>query len=403
MADSAYGQFIAHSLASISNPPPITLLFHNSAFLDAWRASPQTLALQHDNESDFVEKSVDVQMARSPFRRHGKVVTVNEWGEQVWKPHYDAKKTGEQIDGEAVPPDYHVKDPIQHLILCTKPQFILPTLLAVRHRLSRKSSVLIICSGLGTIEEVLEQDIFPDEQDRPKFLYGVMNHYVERPNISISNRHPRHFQIHHTRHGSLYISQDPLYGTGKKMVDQLIAEPNQSIQQSAYLIDNLLQSPRLSGTLMAPLDLHMQQLETLALQSVLLPLTALMDTHSSGLLSNYPLTRTIRLLLAETSLVIRSLPELRGHPNIETRFAPDRLERLMVKIARDSAPRSSSMLKDVRWGVETEVDYMNGYIVKRGEELGVRCFLNYMIMQMIIGKGNIVNAEVKANAPFTPE
>jgi 2-dehydropantoate 2-reductase len=38
--------------------------------------------------------------------------------------------------------------------------------------------------------------------------------------------------------------------------------------------------------------------------------------------------------------------------------------------------------------------------VKRGEELGVRCLMNYMLMQMVKGKSVLISRELDEGTPF---
>jgi 2-dehydropantoate 2-reductase len=148
-----------------------------------------------------------------------------------------------------------------------------------------------------------------------------------------------------------------------------------------------------------PLDLLQLQLEKLAVNSILNPLTALLDARNGTVLANFHLLRTARMLLAETSLVMRSLPELRHLPNIQSRFSASRLESLYLAVAQKTAGNVSSMLADVRAGRRTEVQYINGYIVKRGEELGIKCVVNYSFMQMVMGKRMMVGREQRDDVP----
>ena len=106
-----------------------------------------------------------------------------------------------------------------------------------------------------------------------------------------------------------------------------------------------------------------------------------------------------RLLLAETSLVIRSLPELKGVPNVNSRYSPDRLESAVVGIATKTAENVSSMLQDVRAHKRTEIDYINGYIVRRGEEMGLKCITNYVVMQLVKARGGMVQKAAKEMLP----
>ena len=108
----------------------------------------------------------------------------------------------------------------------------------------------------------------------------------------------------------------------------------------------------------------------------------------------------MRLLLAEISLVIRSLPELQNVPNVQSRFDPGRLELYAVQVVSATPENLSSMLQDVRAGKETEIDYINGYIIRRGEELGIRCIMNYMLMHMLKAKHQIVAQDDSDRLPI---
>ena len=126
----------------------------------------------------------------------------------------------------------------------------------------------------------------------------------------------------------------------------------------------------------------------------------MLDGRNGDILHNFALTRTARLLLAEICLVLQSLPELQGVLNVKSRFSPERLEATIVSVAQRTAENISSMLQDVRRGMPTEVEYINGYIVKRGEEMGIRPVMNYMLMQMVIGKQQLIAKEIDNYMPF---
>ena len=159
----------------------------------------------------------------------------------------------------------------------------------------------------------------------------------------------------------------------------------------------------LCATSFAPPDLLQLQLEKLAVSSIISPLTTLLDARNGALLYNFHLTRALRLLLAETSFVLRSLPELAHMPNVAHRFSSDRLETLVVGVANKTRKHLSSMVADMQNGHRTEVEYINGWIVKRGEELGVRCAMNYLVMQLVRGKFSMVARELDQDVPIISE
>lgn len=159
----------------------------------------------------------------------------------------------------------------------------------------------------------------------------------------------------------------------------------------------------LAATAFSPPDLLQMQLEKLAVNCVINPLTVLLDARNGAILYNYALTRTMRLLLAEISLVFRSLPELQYIPNVNSRFDPGRLETLVVSVAQRTKDNISSMLADVRAGRNTEIDFINGWVVKRGEEVGVRCTLNYAVGMLVRGKAQMISLEKGEGVPFVGE
>lgn len=70
---------------------------------------------------------------------------------------------------------------------------------------------------------------------------------------------------------------------------------------------------------------------------------------------------------------------------LQSRFSPERLEEQVRSVTGATAANVSSMLQDVRKGKRTEVRYITGYIVRRGEEVGVACEENRRVMRAVVG------------------
>jgi 2-dehydropantoate 2-reductase len=311
----------------------------------------------------------------------------------MWKPHYDAKPPWQQLPDEPAAPDRNNLEPIEHLIVTESPQFVVPHLLALKHRLGQHSTVLLVTGNLGLMEEIIVK-VFPIPSERPKFMLGEFTHQIKRPNRSREHGHGVGFQMLHHHIGNLFFTQTPLFSTNSSSRETLnqIGQEEPS-QQTEYLTKTLLSAPRLSALELPPLDLHMRQLDAVAWRSVIRPLSAMMDAPNGALLSNFHLTRTMRLILAETSLVIRSLPELRGHPNAETRYGPDRLEALIKTRLLNDYHADSRTTIDVRQGVKTDIEYINGYICARAQQLGLKPFMNFMMQELVKGKSAMIRQQ----------
>ena len=268
-------------------------------------------------------------------------------------------------------------DMIFNLVVTVKALHTVSAIQPLIHRLTRESTIMFLQNGMGVIDEVNEK-LFPDENHRPTYIIGVVSHGLYST---------RNFSIVHAGEGTIALGAMP------RMPMTEGKEPEQLTQLAAsarYLLRTITRTPVFVAVGFPPTDLLQQQLDKLAVNCIINPLTALLDVNNGALLSNTNLTRVIRLLLAEISLVIKNLPELKNVPNVNMRFDTLRLERLVFSIANTTAANISSMLQDLRNGKPTEIDYINGYIVKRGQEMGVHCVMNYMLLHMVKGKRRIL-------------
>ncbi|KAF2214237.1 hypothetical protein CERZMDRAFT_37464 [Cercospora zeae-maydis SCOH1-5] len=380
------GKLVAHALRGIPDPPPVTLLFHRYNLLRAWERSDKVVTVQ-DGDFTVPRNGFDVELGPMVRRQYG----------QVLKP------------GSPDPGEYAVSnEPIHSLIVCTKTTRTLNALAGVKSRISKDTTICFLQNGMGMIDKVNEH-LFPDEATRPQYLQGIVSHGAHSP-LAKALEDP--FFVVHAGHGTIALGAVPPRGAkadghpptptghGTDNTGEMNETQVNELQPTArYITRTLNRTPVLACVAFTPLELLQLQLEKLAVNSILNPLTALIDNCNGHILYNFAFTRTMRLMLAETSLVIRSLPELRGIPNVPNRFSAERLETLVVSVAHKTRKNISSMLADVRRGAQTEIEYINGYIVKRGEEMGIKAVVNYSIMQIVIGKGMMAQREYEDEVP----
>ena len=397
LGTGSIGRLVAHSLRNLPNPPPVTLLLHSFKYWKAWQDSPKEIVITTEGIS-VARGGFDAEFQPASFRRHGKQITKEEFNEgynrlgesedmhESLADREDITETGIYV------PEGSTSDELIHsLIVSVKAPQTVTALKTVKHRLGPESTVLFLQNGMGQIDEVNEQ-VFPDPETRPKYLAGIMSHGV----------HSGHgMQATHAGQGTIAIGVPPSKPSSKSSAPPTSANsaPDGTSPTSRYLLRTLCRSPALAAVPNSPTELLQAQLDKLAMNAIINPITSLMDARNGTLLYNFALTRAMRLLLGEISLVFRSLPELSHLPNVNTRFAPDRLETLVVGIANSTRKNISSMLADVRRGQQTEIQYINGYIVKRGEELGITCYTNYLITQLVRGKQQVIYYETQDEFP----
>jgi 2-dehydropantoate 2-reductase len=283
-------------------------------------------------------------------------------------PPADKRPTPRDGDTEPLPDD----GPIECLIICTKAHHTEMAIKDISHRLTKDSTICFVHNGMGVLDAI-NQNVFPDPHQRPQYIQTVFTHGLGRNDP---------FKISHLGVGTLTLSPVP-----NPTLPPTVAESDYTWAPSTkYLVRLLTLTPPLVAVADTPAGLLQYQLEKLAVNCVINPLTALGDCTNGELLYSFSFTRVMRLLLFEISAVICALPELQGIPGIEDRFSPERLRRLVVNIASNTGKNSSSMRQDIDARRLTEIEYFNGWIVRRGEELGIKCALNYMIKHLVSAK-----------------
>lgn len=375
--------------------PAVTLLLHRPSLLEDFNNNNRSITMT-TNDVEETRSGFDVELALPQRQDPGKVYSVG----------LDTGKFSHMAGSST----------ISNLVVTVKAHQTVSALRSIRHRLTPSSTICFLQNGMGIIEEVNDK-VYPDPEERPQYMMGINSHGVHQ----LSNT-----SAVHAGHGVISLSlvrssdtinpgehaasvtDSPASANSTDMDKSSTLSPISSISEPVsrpippsahYLLQQLTRPPVLAAAAIAPSNLLLTQLEKLAVNCLINPLTVMLDARNGDLLSNFALTRTMRLLLAEICTVFQALPELRGVPGVATRLSPQRLETMAVTVARKTGANISSMLADARRGVQTEIEYINGYVVRRGEELGIKCVMNYMLMQMVIGKQQLISREIENYTP----
>ncbi|PGH26714.1 hypothetical protein AJ80_01660 [Polytolypa hystricis UAMH7299] len=389
--------FIASSLASLPSPPPVTLMLHTQKLYEQFKANDSQITV-HESGVPRSVGSFETTLLRegvwysppplaSPEGFAGEESDPND--RLIWK-----KKN---IIGSPKVDDSQ----IEHLIVASTPEQAVLALKSVRDRLSALSTVLFVQGGLF-LEEEVNKKVFPDPRSRPNYVVSNFSHFLYRI---------KPFEIVHKRVGTMtlsILSSNELVTASEKpdqQEERSILQPDTKpghalAESSVYLLRVLTSCPDLTATTTTKTQILQYQLEKLAISAVNHTLATLVDCANGELLYNFYISRVQRLLLIEISTVICALPELQGVPGLRARFSPERLRRLAVTSLTEDPQSEPKMLRYSRRGGNTGIGYTNGYFVRRGEELGIHCALNYMVLQLVHGKGNIYENRDEEYAPI---
>ena len=279
--------------------------------------------------------------------------------------------------------------PIYNLVLACKAYMAAKAVESVAWRLRPESTIMFLQNGMGFLDDI-DRQIFLDPSKRPHYMMGIVTHgAISLPNFGVQQQGSGSISLTALDHQKA-TNEDSYRSTAPQLLPT----------SSRHLLRHLTGAPTLCALGLYPSDFLQLKFEKLAANAVFNPLTALLGCQNGEFLENDGMVRLMRLLLAEVSLVICSLPELKHLPNIDRRFSSRSLELYVVNIAKQTAENRSSMLQDVENARPTEIEYVNGYIVRRGEELGIRCIMNYMVLQMVRAK---TEAAIKGMQAMLPD
>ena len=268
--------------------------------------------------------------------------------------------------------------PIDTLIVAVKANYTRSVLNTVKHRLSRNSTILFLQNGMGILEEV-DESVFPDPEQRPHYMIGINTNGTSRTG---------QLSAHHTSLGEMPFGMAPRLSSPELSHGQWHQDPR-LIRSARPMIDALSNSPNLNARLVSVEDVLHLQLKKLAINAVLNPLTALLECKIGMLYSSQQpwIRRLIELMLEEISAVLRALPlPFQTSLDLEAEFAAKQLTSMVEAFARRLPQHSSSMMQDVGKGSETEIAYLNGFLIRLGMKMGINCPVNNYIMQAVLEK-----------------
>jgi len=322
------GSFIAHSLRSLPTPPSVTLLAHRKSLYD-----------------DFASNGWKVGLR------------VGENGPLDQRGGFNVELLSDSASA----------DPIHNLIVAVKASATVSALEPLRHRIGPQSTICLFQNGMGQIEDLNER-VFTNPSTRPSYMFGIMRHgvYLRTPVEAI------------------------LSGTSGNASLGIVESHKSTTQHlhAQYLLDTLLQSKALRCEKMEWPDLFRVQLLKLASNCVLNPLTALLDIRNGQIKDNANIQPLQRQLLREISAVFQKLPEMEELSLDRNQFSAQALESVLLDTVEKTAQNSSSMREDILKGRNTEIQYINGWIIRRAKAMGLNCEANSSLTQLVLAKSD---------------
>ncbi|KAK0628664.1 ketopantoate reductase PanE/ApbA C terminal-domain-containing protein [Bombardia bombarda] len=329
MGSDLVGRYIAHTLASCLSIPPVRYLIHRYNLFAKWGEVGRELTLYRGNE---------------------KIVNRRVIGERIyrWDPAKDPVPEGGFID---------------NLIMTVPASSAVAAFSPIRHRLDQRSTICLIQEGLGAAEALIDA-YFPDEGTRPIFLLG---HFSTTLGFA-----GHHYEVAEIQPRRLYLT---LYmPSGGKGMQRIVKRhpPVERTGRAMNFIRLLTAIPGLNATGHPNGDWFRYKLPNLAFHAVGEPLTALMGCTYDKLPYNAYARHLMDTLVSEICDVVARLPETRFIDKFQRLGLGQTLHKDVLKKIKLQNTADSKMRNAICRGRDNDIDFLTGYFVKRGREVGVK-------------------------------
>ncbi|KAK6456020.1 2-dehydropantoate 2-reductase [Scheffersomyces xylosifermentans] len=303
------------------------------------------------------------QSRLNQFRADGSQVRV------IRRKDSNVSTTTSILDSDRQPPFKDgKKQTIENLIVSTKTHSTIKAIDPYIDHLTANSSILILQNGMGMAQRLTER-FWPTLKDRPKIFQAISSHgaYKSAPS-----------DIHFVAPGKLSISYIP-----KPDEDSPDVECPEAFKY-------ILETESLNASYLKYEDFLLIQMEKLVVNACINPLSAILDCFNGQLLYGTNMVPIYKRVIREAVDVFEAeFKELKKIPQANAVLGKERLLETVLTMNKATAQNSSSMREDVKHLAQTEVDWINGYIVDLGTKHGISTPTNIMLVDLVKSKLSI--------------
>jgi len=297
---------------------------------------------------------------------------------------------------------------ITSLIVALKAHHTLPVIRTLAPRLSANSTVVLLQNGLGVFEEVVEE-VFRNERSRPNFIL------TSNTNGAFKT-HPFHavhagigaidFGIVPDAQGRDFdvgFSTEDSEGPGPKLSD-ITTDSDPQFERYKSLRETvaaLLLVSALNPSWRSFSDLQTLLKRKLVVNSFVNPLTAILGCRNGALLDMTYAGNILQQLCQEAEAVYAKQIEVEtaswiqdmaaqgidtsniSIPPLPRALSAESLQEEALRVTEVTKANISSMLQDVQRGAYTEIDYINGYLMRLGQKYDVPAKVNTTLLDLV--------------------
>jgi 2-dehydropantoate 2-reductase len=320
----AIGGLVAYELSTIPSPPKTILLWRNMARLEQFQS------------------------------QYNSAIKVN----RLFKTPVES--VGVSFDSTIAE---NLKQPIENLIITTKTYQTQTALKPYLHLINRSTNILLIQNGLGVSDELF-RDLWPNAEERPNVYQGVINHGA----FVVSD--PDEYIVAHAGFADLNIAKIPRDGDDDEV---------------PLFIQQLIEAAGLVTKYMSYSDLLLIQLKKFTVNACINPITSILDCVNGELYSGDRMSELFHDIIDEAIDIFKAcIPELKRNPRVNDVLDKEQLLQNAIHVGTVvNSQNSSSMRQDVLNSRQTEIDYINGYVVTIAEKHGLTANVNKTITDLV--------------------
>ncbi|KAG7099630.1 hypothetical protein E1B28_001458 [Marasmius oreades] len=297
---------------------------------------------------------------------------------------------------------------IESLFVTAKAHQTLPALRKLSPRLSPNSTIILMQNGMGVYEELI-QEVFRNPISRPHFILASNTHGVHSKspfNVIHAGKGEIRFGIVPDSAGRNFEAEFQNYSIPTpdrrgRLADIVESEDDPHFARYRSLRNSvaaLVLMDALNTTWCPMEEVQIAMRRKLVVNSVINPLTSIMGCRNGELFQTKAAHGVMRSVCREAAQAFAAEAaakalerrksvenDLTVPPSFVSRLLQaDFLEQECLRVAEATKFNISSMLADIRKGAtNTEVNYMNGYLLKLGKKYGVRLPTTLTLWRMI--------------------
>ena len=250
---------------------------------------------------------------------------------------------------------------VTNALIATKAPDAVEALRSILPRLDKNPHIIILCNGALAVKEQIQQLFHNERMDDP---YTV---------TLASTTHGAYRQDSNDDDDD----DDGLYHVTHAGVGQTFVEEHPSLAQ-------LWDQSGLVASSISPHEMQRLLWQKLAANCTINPMTAILNCNNGQLIHQPLFQQMTPRVLDEIALVFAQQQQQSNYD--ETTQQPlttQELDTFCRQVIHDTQDNISSMRQDVLQQRPTEIDYLNGYVVKKGQELGIDTPANLELTELV--------------------